>query len=161
MRRAIVTALTAALLTAGAGGPPGNAAEARLADSPASGRSQANEWRSRECRFARLDGHGGWVQREVIATIGCAVARWPVAGGVGFAIEVAACESGLRANASNGGRYLGVYQHAASAWPWRVNHYTPKAWGKSLHPSAFNARSNVIVAIRMAHGGGWSPWSCA
>ena len=67
----------------------------------------------------------------------------------------------MRADASNGGDYLGVYQHAARYWPARVRALAPTAWAKPLGPSAFNARSNVVVALRMAHAGGWGAWSCA
>jgi hypothetical protein len=117
--------------------------------------------REAECRYARWDGRAGWSTQEVRRTIVCAVGKWSVQGGAGAAIAIAACESGLNANASNGGRYLGVYQHAAAYWPARVDAFNPPTWDRPLSRSAFNARSNVVVAIRMAHAGGWGPWSCA
>jgi hypothetical protein len=160
MKRALMTAAIAVLLAGGAMAGHQASAGSPAADSPASGKPKASEWRSQECRFGGLT-KGGWAQREVVLTIECAVRKWPVSGGVPFAVQVAACESGLRADASNDGRYLGVYQHAASYWPSRRAHFNPGAWDKALDVSAFNARSNVVVAIRMAHSGGWGPWSCA
>jgi hypothetical protein len=122
--------------------------------------ADVDKWRMQECRFARLDGQGGWAQREVVLTIQCSVAKWSVSGGADFATSVAACESGLRADAWNPGGYAGVFQHAVRYWPGRLRSLAP-AWDKPLASSPFNARSNVVVAIKMAHAGGWGPWSCA
>ena len=122
--------------------------------------ANANDWRMQECRYGGLT-KGGWTQREVVLTIRCAVQKWSVDGGSDFAVQVAACESGLRADASNGGNYLGIYQHSARYWPTRLRTLAPAAWDKPLASSAFNARANVVVAIRMAHNGGWGPWGCA
>lgn len=149
-----MTAAIAALLTAGAIAGHQATAETRPGDSRADAK-----WRSSECRYGGLD-KGGWTYREVRLTIECAVARWSVYGGLSKALSVAECESGLNAQASNGGAYLGVYQHSARYWPARQNALNPPAWDKAIAESAFNARANVVVAIRMAHGSGWGAWSC-
>jgi hypothetical protein len=153
MKRRIVTTAIAASLLAGtmAGHQAGATAQQRKSGTNA-------EWRSNECRYGGID-KGGWTYREVRMTIECSVARWSVYGGLDKALSVAECESGLNAYASNGGNYLGVYQHSATYWPARQNSLGPR-WDKPIAESAFNGRSNVVVAIRMAHASGWGAWSC-
>ena len=163
MRRAIWTAAVAALLAGGATGLPSTALAVNpvVVSTAAADPGATAEWRTQECRYQGVDPEP-WAQREVVLTIACAVGKWPVYGGIAKALAVARCESGLNAGASNGGAYLGIYQHAARYWPSRQNTYDPNAWDKELAESAFNARANVVVAIRMAHGSaGWQPWSCA
>jgi hypothetical protein len=79
-----------------------------------------------------------------------------------FALSVARCESGVRAHAVNG-IYKGVYQHHIGYWPGRYDTFTSRKFegDGTLRPSVFAFRSNVIVTMRMARAGGWSPWSCA
>jgi hypothetical protein len=153
MRRGLISAATIAALLIG------GTATGLPANQPAT--DHRTEWRQRECRYARWDGRPGHSPEEVRQLIVCAVAKWPVSGGVPKALSVAACESGLNERASNGGRYLGVYQHSARYWPSRVRTFAPQQWDKPLAPSAFNGRANVVVSIRMASSGGWGPWSCA
>ena len=71
------------------------------------------------------------------------------------AICIARRESGLIPSASSPkGRYLGLYQHSATYWPWRFDTYTQPSW--SLSTSALSGRSNAIVTVRMVHAlGGW------
>jgi hypothetical protein len=157
VKRAIVTAAIAATLAGGAMGPPDNVEASPAGHSQVSRDANAT-WRDRECRYGGLE-KGGWAQREVVQTIECAVARWPVAGGSDFAVQVAACESGLRADAWNPSGYAGVFQHAVRYWPQRIRNLQP-SWDKPLSRSVFNARANIVVAIRMAHVS-WGPWSCA
>jgi hypothetical protein len=154
MRRTITAGLLLLILA-------GVAGQARQADAQAQQRKSGTnaEWRQAECRFGGID-EGGWTYREVRLSIECSVAKWTVYGGLPKAMSVAECESGLNAYASNGGRYLGVYQHAAAAWPSRQNSLNPDAWDKPIAESAFNGRANVVVAIRMAHSSGWGAWSC-
>lgn len=114
--------------------------------------------RSRYCRYDSVD-HAKWTIHEVKLTIACAVRHWSVSGGVSYADYIAARESGYGwfvKNPSSGA--CGVYQHMPSLWPGRIQlaqHALPR-W--HLGDSCFNARSNVVVAIRMAHSGGWGPW---
>jgi soluble lytic murein transglycosylase-like protein len=46
----------------------------------------------------------------------------------------------------------GVYQHLCTYWPKRAKAYGFNDW------SAYNARANIIVTIRMVKRYGWSPW---
>lgn len=117
-----------------------------------------HDWRHDAIRYQGLT-RAHWSDREVILTIRAAVDHWPVPGGVSKALAVASCESGLNERASNGGSYLGLFQQAARYWPARQNLYDSRRW--NLRESAFNARANVVVSIRMAHSGGWSGWGCA
>ena len=87
--------------------------------------------------------------------IRCAARRWDVAGGPHKALSVARCESRFDPRAYNPGGYAGVYQQAKRYWPPRATTY-----GFRDH-SVYNGRANVIVSVRMAHRGGWGPWSCA
>jgi hypothetical protein len=47
---------------------------------------------------------------------------------------------------------MGIYQHMKRYWPNRAYAYGFKGW------SAFNARANIIVTMRMVHRDGWGPW---
>jgi hypothetical protein len=115
-------------------------------------------WRNRECRFQTLQ-RGTWTAREEQLTARCVVGRWPVEGGIAKFMSVGACESGWNRLASNGGNYLGLFQHSSTYWPNRVRGYDPPSW--DLNPSPWNSRSQITVTARMAHGNGWSAWSCA
>ncbi len=115
-------------------------------------------WRHQQCRYANLDGKPAFSYLEVKRTIWCAVDHWAVPGGASKAVAVAECESGLYPLASNGS-YAGVFQQALAYWPIRFLNLRPRGW--KLSSSVWNARSNVVISIRMAHEGGWGPWACA
>lgn len=161
MKRVVVTAAIAATLAGWAIGPPSNAAEARLADSQTAAPGDANrQLRERTCRFQWLD-PGTWTAREERRTTDCVLARWPVEGGEPKFVAVGACESGWWRFANNGGSYLGLFQHAASAWYWRVRSYMPDGWRVGPWTRWTNSRAQIVVTARMVHAGGWGPWSCA
>jgi hypothetical protein len=87
--------------------------------------------------------------------IRCAARRWDVSGGPDKAVRVARCESHLDPHAYNSGGYAGVFQQATRYWPTRATTY-------GFHDySVYNGRANIMVSIRMAHRGGWTPWACA
>jgi hypothetical protein len=89
--------------------------------------------------------------------IRCAAERWEVPGGPEKAICIAEAESHLNPRAtSEGGEYLGLFQHSAEAWPDRYEAWTRPAW--ELDESALSGRTNAIVTIRMVNDGGWGPW---
>ena len=83
----------------------------------------------------------------------CAANHWQVPGGATTAVSIAWRESRFRADAYNPSGAEGVYQHMRQYWPGRAAAYGfPGA-------SAFNARVNVIVTMRMVRRlGNWSPW---
>lgn len=88
----------------------------------------------------------------------CAFRR--VAPGQGArAVDVARCESGLDDEASNGGRYLGTFQHARRYWPGRAR--SLPNWVAGPSPGAFHALANAWAAARLVRSSGWSPWGCA
>ncbi len=98
------------------------------------------------------------VREAVRKLIRCAERRWPVPGGVEKALAVARCESGFFPDAYGGGN-AGVYQHNLTYWRARW-----ERWGYplGLGSSPYNARSNVVVTMRMIHSSrSWAPWSCA
>jgi hypothetical protein len=116
-------------------------------------------WRYEECRFQSLN-RGTWTSREEVLTARCAVAKWTPAGGFAKVDSVISCESGWNRFAYNpAGPYVSLAQHALSAWPYRLRSYRPAGW--SLSPRWQNARSALVVTVRMAASGGWGPWSCA
>lgn len=163
MRRAVVYAAAIAAVLAGlAMGPPEALASTRLADSQASrSGEQQQQIRERTCRFQWLD-RGTWTPREEHRTLVCVVDRFgPIYGGVPKAQAVGECESHWYRLASNGGAFLGLFQHAASAWYWRVRSYMPLGWRVGPWSSWKNSRAQIVVTVRMVHAGGWSPWSCA
>ena len=107
------------------------------------------------------------VERKVAALIRCAVRRYSVPGGAATALRIARCESGEHLwpwAYSNGN--AGVFQQRIAYWPGRARAYLRASWFPVHYADVvdhgwFRARANVLVSIRMAHAGGWGPWSCA
>lgn len=89
---------------------------------------------------------------QVRQLIVCAADRWPVPGGAAMALSIAERESNLQPSAYNPSGSAGIYQHLLRYWPGRAATYGFPGW------SAFNARANIIVTIRMVNRGGWGPW---
>jgi len=169
MRRIVVyAALITTLLVGGVMGPPEGLASPRLADSEVVGVAEANRGPCTEDRYRVVPAMGlARVRGKVAALIRCAVAWRGVPGGATKAIDVADCESSLWPWA---GTYnLGVFQHARPYWIERVDWllreswFNPQQWDRlhTVPQGAYLARANVLVAIRMAHAGGWGPWACA
>src|SRR4051812_5943419 len=100
----------------------------------------------------------GWSDRDVKQAIRCATSRWHVPGGYRKARSVAGCESSFDEHNYYAG-HGGGFQHAIRYWPARFRKWRVHGW--RLHSSIYNARSNVVISIRMVHAVGWSPWSCA
>ena len=70
------------------------------------------------------------------------------------ALYVAWRESRYRPSAYNaGGEAAGIYQHLLKYWPERAADFGFKDW------SAFNARANIMVTMRMVREYGWGPWA--
>jgi hypothetical protein len=91
---------------------------------------------------------GRWHVKKLIR---CAANRWDV--GVRKALYVADRESDFRPRAYNRSSCAkGVYQHLCRYWPDRAYAFGFK--GKS----AYNARANIIVTMKMVRRHGWSPW---
>jgi len=109
-----------------------------------------------KCRFQFMDGHKDWSTKEVRYTIKCAVNRWPVPGGLTQAMYVANRESGYHQFAYNPSGCSGVYQWAQGTWSSVLNDFPPLY--KVLGHSVWNARSNVMYAVKYAHNRGWGPW---
>lgn len=103
-------------------------------------------------KVCRIDWRQG--PAAVAHLVRCAARTWPVPGGADYAVMVGRCESGLDPRLVYAGHY-GVYQHVLRYWPDRAAAYGFEG------RSPLNGRANVIVSIRMAHVGGWGPWSCA
>jgi hypothetical protein len=69
------------------------------------------------------------------------------------ALYIAWRESRYRPSAYNSyGRAAGVYQHLLKYWPARAEDFGFDDW------SAFNARANIFVTMRMVKRYGWAPW---
>jgi hypothetical protein len=101
------------------------------------------------CDFHPKSGES--VQHFSKRQIRCSV-KWfgPVPGGAERGICIARRESGLFPSAQSlTGMYLGLFQHAATAWPTRYATWTKPVW--QLPDDALVARSNAIVTIRMVH----------
>jgi soluble lytic murein transglycosylase-like protein len=92
-------------------------------------------------------------RRYVRRLIVCAANHWRVPGGATMALSVAWNESRFRADAYNLSGAEGVYQHMRQYWPGRASTYGFPG------VSAFNARANIIVTMKMVRRlGNWSPW---
>jgi hypothetical protein len=118
-----------------------------------------DRWRENECRYQGLR-KATWTAAEEAKTARCVVGKWSVPGGLNTLRSVIACESGWYRLAYNpSGPYVGLAQHALSAWRSRVRAYEPGWW--ELSPRWQNSRSMLTVTARMAHAVGWGPWGCA
>ena len=83
--------------------------------------------------------------------IRCVAAHYGVSGRK--AIYIAWRESRFRPSAYNAyGDAAGIYQHLLRYWPHRSADYGFRNW------SAFNARANIFVTMRMVLRYGWDPW---
>jgi hypothetical protein len=105
------------------------------------------------CAYHWWDRDTGYRPYAVKRIIRCAVARYPVPGGARKALYIAWRESRFDPYVTNG-RFKGVYQQGTTWWPDRYQMYG--SW--YLRNKILNARTNVIVSIRMAHRTGWGPW---
>jgi hypothetical protein len=129
----------------------------------ASAEQDANRgaWRGEQCRYQTLEHPwiGDWTYREVRLTIACGVRQFAVPGGVDGAVCIAAHESGLDETADNPtSTAAGVYQFLASTWAGAKAAFRMPWW--RLKASVYNARANVIRAIRHAHARwSWSAWN--
>jgi hypothetical protein len=106
------------------------------------------------CQFPWRTKHG-YNTWQVKRTIKCAVAHFPVSGGQRKALHIAWRESRFDPHAATpNGRFKGIYQQGVAWWPSRY-----RAYGfPYLLDNILNARTNIIVSIRMAHRHGWGPW---
>lgn len=93
---------------------------------------------------------GTWQVKQLIR---CAADYWNVPGGVDTALAIADRESRFRPRAYNPSGAAGIYQHMLHYWPGRARSYGFPGW------SAYNARANIIVTMRMVKQAGWGPWS--
>lgn len=91
---------------------------------------------------------GTWYVKELIR---CAAGYYGVSSDK--ALYIAHRESRYHPKAYNGSSCAkGIYQHLCKYWPGRAYDYGFKGW------SAYNARANIIVAMRMVKHYGWTPW---
>lgn len=111
-------------------------------------------------RYCRTSNGNGWSVRDVKQLIRCAARKWRVSGGIRKALSVARCESGFDEHNYYAGHY-GVYQFLRSTFDSAISHMKKLIRRFNLHRNIWNARMNVIAAIKLVHGGGWGPWSCA
>lgn len=89
---------------------------------------------------------------QVKQLIRCAAEHWNVPGGADLALYIADRESHFYPNAYNPSGCAGIYQHSLHYWPGRATSFGFHGW------SAYNARANIIVTMRMVSDGGWGPW---
>jgi hypothetical protein len=89
---------------------------------------------------------------QVKQLIRCAAEHWNVPGGADLALYIADRESHYYPNAYNPSGCAGIYQHMLRYWPGRATSFGFRGW------SAYNARANIIVTMRMVRDGGWGPW---
>lgn len=121
--------------------------------------NQRREWRWRQCRFQGLE-HPKWTAREERLTARCVEDHFATPGGLAELDSIITCESGWNRFAYNpSGPYVGLAQHALSAWSARVRSYSPRHW--NLHPAWANSRTMLVITARMMRAVGLSPWACA
>jgi hypothetical protein len=102
-------------------------------------------------KICNYDWHMGTFQIKRL--IRCAADHWNVPGGPSTALAIADRESKFRPNAYNPSGCAGIYQHMLTYWPGRAAAYGFSGW------SAFNARANIIVTMRMVQQDGWGAWT--
>lgn len=97
---------------------------------------------------------------QVARLVRCAHRVWDAPGTPAQSVARFSCESGLFPRAYNpNGPYVGIAQHALSAWDERVARYIRPL---EFHATYWgNAEINVIAAMRMAkQDGDWHQWGC-
>jgi soluble lytic murein transglycosylase-like protein len=98
------------------------------------------------CRIDWTEGRGA-VERLVR----CAARHFGV--GVATALYVADRESKFQPRAYNRSSCAkGIFQHLCRYWPDRATDFGFRGW------SAFNARANIMVTMKMVRKFGWEPW---
>jgi hypothetical protein len=100
-------------------------------------------------KLCPIDWHQGtWFVKQLIR---CAAHHYGV--DADKAISVARRESMFDPDAYNTWACAkGVFQHLCRYWPGRAYDYGFKGW------SAYNARANIIVTMKMVRRLGWAPW---
>jgi hypothetical protein len=89
--------------------------------------------------------------RHVKGLIRCAAHHFGV--NVDKAVSIAFRESRFHPRAYNNWSCAkGIYQHLCRYWPTRAREYGFRRW------SAYNARANIFVTMRMVKRYGWQPW---
>ena len=89
--------------------------------------------------------------RHVKGLIRCAARHFGVS--VDKAVGIAFRESRFHPRAYNSWSCAkGIYQHLCRYWPTRAREYGFTRW------SAYNARANIFVTMRMVRRFGWQPW---
>ena len=89
--------------------------------------------------------------RHVKGLIRCAAHHFDVS--VDKAVSIAFRESRFHPRAYNNWSCAkGVYQHLCRYWPTRAREYGFRDW------SAYNARANIFVTMRVVRRYGWQPW---
>jgi hypothetical protein len=149
MRRRILAASFIAAIITICSATASNAAiaESRHTAHP-SARSSEHQVPSKVCDYDWRK--GTWQVKHLIR---CAAEHWNVPGGVAMALAIADRESHYQPRAYNPSGCAGIYQHMLRYWPGRAAAYGFRGW------SAFNARANIIVTMRMVHLAGWGPWA--
>jgi hypothetical protein len=100
-------------------------------------------------KVCRIDWREG--RPQVKHLIRCAARHYGVS--VERAVSIARRESRFHPRAFNSWSCAkGVYQHLCRYWPKRASVYGFNDW------SAYNARANIIVTMRMVRHYGWAPW---
>ena len=132
--------------------------DASLADAQAATMPAGNHWRWRQCTFQSLN-DPIWTALEERLTGKCVVDRFGFPGGFAKLSQIISCESGWSRLAYNPAGFVGLAQHAISAWAGRVRAYAP-AWWK-VSPRWTNSRTMLAVTVRYADAVGLGPWSCA
>jgi len=151
VKRIVMTAAIAALLTAGAMGPPEALASARLAHSQAAapGTQQEAGALAEHPRIARCADRHPWTRvGQRAELVWCIAHTFDSPGSPRTAIAVGHCESGSDLQDAYGGDgHVGTYQHITSRWyaRWRT-------WGKAIgvNDSPTNVLSQAVVSVRMA-----------
>jgi hypothetical protein len=109
-------------------------------------------------RYARTSDGNGWSPTDVKQAIRIVVDRWHVAGGVCRAFCIAKHESGFQSHGNDSSCCKGVFQQHEDYWAGRFRRFNPHH-GWRLRNAIHNARSNIVVSIRMAHASGWGDWT--
>lgn len=151
MKRTLLAIVAVAVLILGAGAPGATAQTRRAA--------RIEREMETDCQFSWL-ADGVWTYSVMMRTVDCVLGKWPVtSGGKAKVVCVGDRESHWNRFVTNHGRYLGLFQHAASAWAGRVRQYGPASWRDNLKTAWWNPRTQIVVTVRMERDLGWGPWA--
>lgn len=111
---------------------------------------------AKDCRFQYSDSRAGWTPQESMRTFNCWVRRYGSPDPV-YAWHIAERESRWQHRATSSTGCKGIYQWSSATWEGARASFPKLASVTSS--DAYNARSNIAIAVKFQRRFGFGPWS--